>query len=250
MKTQKQQTLPIEIITIGEDSVKLSEDKNVLEELLERLDLFINAEVEKRSNGLVPQEQDEIKQNVRIKLWRALQVRIIQYPLAYVRTIIKNEFNDLGRGRKFPEQLLLDDYGEVKQGQILANLSEGWGNPEHVVEQNEDVANLLNVAVEAISVLPRRQQLAIVCSLLERVDNVIYLKKVFEKYQVQVEMEDWPNDEMDVQRLKALISVARPKIVEFMSNNVAVSRRGVSNTPLRSYANVIKRRRKQETKVL
>lgn len=249
MKTREYPTSPNEIITTREESVKFFENKKALEDLLERLDPFIITEVEKRAYSLSPEKRNEVKQNVRIKLWRALQERIIQSPLAYARTIIKNEFNDLGRGRKLPEQLSLDDYGEVKQGQILINLSEGWENPEHVVEQREDVANCLDVAVDGISVLPRRQQLAMICLLLERIDDTIHLKKVFEQYQVRIEIEGWPDDEMDEQRLRASISVARRKISEFMSNSVSVSRRGVSITSLLSYENAIKRHRKQKTRV-
>lgn len=250
MKTQEQSTSPIEIITNGNESVKFFEDKKALEEVLESLDPFIIAEVEKRAYDISPEKRNEIKQNVRIKLWRALQERIIQSPPAYIRTIIKNEFNDLGRGRKLLEQLSLDDNGEVKYGQILVNMSEGWGNPEHVVEAREEVANRLRIAVEAISVLPRRQRLAMVCSLLERVDDVIQLKEVFGQYQVYVEMESWPDDEMDVGRLKALITVARRKIAAFMSNSASVSRRGVSNTPLLACENAVKHGGQQETKVL
>ncbi|HYL45303.1 MAG TPA: hypothetical protein VEU97_18140 [Ktedonobacteraceae bacterium] len=240
MKTWYHSTSSIKIISADERFVKFVENKKALEVLLERFDPFINIEVERRANGLSLEKRNEIKQNVRIKLWRALQVRIIQFPPAYLRTIIKNEFNDLGRRHKFPEQLSLDDYGEVKQGQILVNLSEEWGNPEHIVEQSDDVANLLNAAVEAISGLPHRQQLAMVCSLLERVDDVILLKKIFELHQVHIEMEDWPNDEMDVRRLKALISVARRKIARFMSRSTTISGRDVYDASLFFCENDIK----------
>jgi len=250
MNAQEQLTSPNEIIADIDESVKFFEDEKALEELLERLDPIIITEVEKRAYHLSSEKRNEIKQNVRIKLWRALQERVIQSPPAYIRAIIKNEFNDLGRRRKLPEQLLLDDYGETKQGQLLVNLSEGWGNPEYIVEEREDVANRLRIAVEAISVLPRRQRLAMVCSLLERVDDVIHLKEVFGQYQVHIEVEGWPDDEMDVRRLKALISVARRKIAAFMSNSVQVSRGDVSTTPLLSCENAVKRRTQQETKVL
>jgi DNA-directed RNA polymerase specialized sigma24 family protein len=225
------------IITAETEFVKLSEDKKVLNEILERLDSFIVTEVEKRAYGLSLEKLNEMKQNVRIKLWRALQARSIQYPFAYVRTIIINEFNDLGRGRKPLEQIVLDDYGEVNQGQVLVNLSEGWGDPEHALEQREAVESYLDVTVEAISTLPRRQQLAMVCLLLERIDDIIQLKEVFERYQIPIEVEDWPNDKVDKQRLKALISVARRKIAQFIENSEQISGRDVSNTSLPAISN-------------
>lgn len=229
---QEQHTFPTEIITVKEEEVKLFEEKKDLDEFLVQIDPFIIAEVEKCGRWLPEQKRDMIKQNVRIKLWHALEVRAIRYPRAYIRTIIKNELNDLGRERKPPKQLPLDDYGEVSQGIVLVHLSEGWGNPEHIVEQREEIASYLDTAAEAMLVLPPRQQLAMVCSLLQRIDDVMRLKKVFEFYHVPIEMEDWPDDVVDAQRLKALISVARRKIARFMEDNAQISRRDVSTTSL------------------
>lgn len=245
MKAQEQEMSPAKIIIIQGDSVKLFEDKKYLDEVLERVEPFIHIEVEKRASNLSPEKVNEIKQNVRIKLWRALQQRVIQNPVAYTRVIIKSVFGDLGRESKRLYSLSCDDYGEVIQGSALVNLSEGWDNPEYIVEQEETTAHRLQVIVEAISLLPPRQRQAIVCSLLQRIDNATQLKKVFELYQVPIEMEDWPDDPEEVQRLKALVSIARRKIAQFMNNGVSVSRGNVSNAfPFSNNKEVI------ETKVL
>lgn len=228
----KQLAFPTEIITVKEEEVKLFEEKKDLDEFLVQIDPFIIAEVEKCGRCLPEQKRDVIKQNVRIKLWHALEVRAIRYPRAYIRTIIKNALNDLGRECKPPEQLPLDDYGEVSQGIVLVYLSEGWGNPEQVVVQREDMDNRLDMASEAMLVLPPRQQLAMVCSLIKRVDDIVQLKNAFGLHQVPIEMEDWPDDVVDAQRLKALISVARHKIARFMEDNAQISRRDVSTTSL------------------
>lgn len=228
----KQLAFPTEIITVKDEDVKLFADKEVVAELLERLDPLIIVEVKVRSYGLSEQVQSEICQNVRIKMWHALEERVIRNPRAYVRAIIKNEFNDLGRGRKLPEQLSLDDYGEVSQGTVLVYSSEGWGNPEQVVVQREDMDNRLDMASEAMLVLPPRQQLALVCSLIKRVDDIVQLKNAFDSHQVPIELEEWPDDLVEAQRLKALISAARQKITRFMEDNAQISRRDVSTTSL------------------
>lgn len=222
---QEHHSFPTKIITVEEASVKLFEDTKVMGELLTRLDPFIIAEVGKRAYGLSEQKRDEISQNVRIKLWRALEMRVISYPYAYVRTIIKNTFNDLGRECLPPEQVSLDEYGEVSHGSVLVHLSEGWENPEQVVEQKEALTNWLEIASAAILLLPPRQQISMVCSLFQHIDDVVKLKKVFELYEVPIVMEDWPNDVEEKQRLRALVSVARRKVALFIENNVANSNR-------------------------
>src|SRR5262249_41436148 len=81
-----------------------------IEEILVRLDPYIVALVEKmarRSSNIARPEVldleiDEIVQRVRIKLWKALMVKLIEYPRAYIRTIVNNEFNDIPRRRKAP----------------------------------------------------------------------------------------------------------------------------------------------------
>ena len=250
MKMQEHLPFPTEIITVEEAYVKLFEDKKVVEELLERLDPFIVAEVGKRAYGLSEQKQDEISQNVRIKLWHALEKRIIVYPRAYVRTIIKNTFNDLGRECLLPELVSLDEYGEVSRGSVVVNLSEEWENPEQVVEQREAMANWLEIASEALLLLPPRQQVAIVCSLFQHIDDVVKLKQVFERYEVPIEMEDWPNDVEEKQRLKALVSVARRKVAQFIENNFADFKVDVINTSFFVAEHVEKLRTKQEVNVL
>ena len=219
MKSTDQTTSHITIITAEPENVKFFVNKKLLEYKLECLDPIVIAEVEKRAYGFAPQQLSEIKQNVRIKLWHALEAQIILYPHAYIRVIVQSVFNDLGRGRKPPEPLPLDNYGEVNQGRILINQSEGWGNPEQVAEQRENATCCLALAVEAISKLPPKQKLAMICLLLERVDDVEQLKEMFERLQIHFDIDSWPKDKADAQRLRALIFVARRKIADFMNDN-------------------------------
>lgn len=222
MKTREQVISPTAIITVEEDSVKFFPKKNYLNEVLESIEPFIQAEVNKRVGNLPPEKVSEIKQNVRIKLWQALQRGSIQYPFAYTRLIIKSVFGDLGRERQF-YALSYDEYGEVSQGKVLVNLGVDWDNPEDTVVQEEVMADRLKVIVEAIARLPTRSRLAMICSILERVDDVVQLKRIFESYHVPIEMEAWPDDPMAMQRLKALLYNARRKIAQFMKNDAAIS---------------------------
>jgi hypothetical protein len=222
MKPADQTTSSSTIIVIESENVKLFVNKKLLEDKLESLETIISAEVEKRAYGLSPQQSDEIKQNVRIKLWHALEARLILHPPAYIRAIVQSVFIDLNRGRRPPESLSLDDYDEINRGRVLINQSEGWGNPEYVAEQRENVANRLVLAIQAILKLPQRQKLSMIYLLLDRVDDIEQLKEVFERFQIPFDIADWPKDKVNTQRLRALIYVARRKIADFLNADVPV----------------------------
>src|SRR5438105_9996680 len=151
--------------------VGVSEDDSdpTPEEILARYDHFIVALVEKmarRSSNIARPEVldleiDEIVQRVRIKLWRALVDKHIEYPQAYIRTIVRNEFNDIPRKRKPPLPLLTDEDGELYMGDGAAGLmtgSEGMANPADEFEADENLDGLMECAASAVSRLPSRQQ--------------------------------------------------------------------------------------------
>src|SRR5205085_9836014 len=106
--------------------VGVSEDDSdpTPEEILVRYDHFIVALVNKmasRSSGIARPEVldleiDEIVQRVRIKFWNAIQSKHIEYPQAYIRTIVRNEFNDIPGKRKPPLPLLTDADGGLYVG--------------------------------------------------------------------------------------------------------------------------------------
>ncbi len=222
MKSARLTTPHATIIAVESENVKIPENKKALEDQLECLEPIVTAEVEKRAHGLAPDQLSEIKQNVRIKLWHALESQLILYPRAYIRVIVQNVFYDLGRVRKPPEPLPLDDYGEINQGRVLINQSEEWGNPEQVAEQRENAAHCLALAVEAISRLPRRQKIAMICFLHDRVDDVEQLREAFESFQMPPDIDGWPTDKADARRLRALISVARHKVAAYLNGKGTV----------------------------
>jgi DNA-directed RNA polymerase specialized sigma24 family protein len=87
------------------------------EEILEQYNSYIVAlvgQMARSSSSLVrPEvfdlEVDEVAQQVRIKLWHALTEKHIKHHKAYIRTLVRNEFNDLSRKRKPPLSLLTNE---------------------------------------------------------------------------------------------------------------------------------------------
>jgi len=61
----------------------------------------------------------------------------IEYPKAYIRKIVNNEFNDILRRRKPLLPLPTDEDGEIYMGNVILTESEGMSDPAHEFEQEE-----------------------------------------------------------------------------------------------------------------
>jgi DNA-directed RNA polymerase specialized sigma24 family protein len=194
-----------------------------IEEILARFDPYIVAEVEKllrrSSNVAHPEVLDleiaEIAQQVRIKLWRVLKKeRQIEYPKAYILRMVKNEFIDFIRKRKPYLPLPTDEDGEIYMGNVVLTKSEGMSDPADEYEKEEGLNNWMALAALVVSNLSQRQKHAMICLLKERIGNCIQLMDEFEKYQIDIDVFEWPEDKIDETRLKASISAARQNIAE------------------------------------
>jgi DNA-directed RNA polymerase specialized sigma24 family protein len=193
-----------------------------IEEILARFDPYIVSLVKnmaRRSSNIARPEVldleiDEIIQRVRIKFWKALEAKEIEHQRAYIRTIVCNEFNDLGRKRKPPLPLLTDGDGELYMGNVLLSESEGFADPVVEFGKVEAMYGWMAQAAYIVTDLPPRMKLAMICHLKEQVDNGIELIKAFEKHEIDIDAINWPDDQADTKRLKASISPARHNIAE------------------------------------
>src|SRR2546428_13651191 len=133
-----------------------------IEEILVRFDSYIVMLVQKKacssSNIARPEvldlEIDEIIQRVRIKFWKALLTKEIEHHRAYIRSIVSNEFNDLGRRRKAPLPLPTDEDGELYMGDVLLSESQGLADPAIEFEKEEATDDLLKLTVQVVTDLP------------------------------------------------------------------------------------------------
>lgn len=204
--------------------VSAYDSDSCVEEILEHFDPYIVTQVRNlayRSSCLchpavLDLEIDEIVQEVRIKFWRVLRVKNIRSPKAYIKRIVYNEFVNYLRRRKLLLPLPMDEDGELYQGNLMITPSVGMSDPAYECEQAEALDDLLAQTADAVSDLPQRQQLAMLCSLKEQVDDLIQFVDVFTVHEIDVEVAQWPDDEIDLVRLKASISAARKKIERHM----------------------------------
>jgi len=213
-----------------------------IEEILVCLDPYIVASVEKMarhsSNLARPEvldlEIDEITQRVRIKFWGALKEKPIEYPRAYIRTIVTNEFNDISRKRKAPLPLPTDEDGEIQLGTTLLAEREGMADPADAFERQEGLNDWMALAAQTIAHLSPWQKHAMICLLKERVDNRMQLVEAFEKHKVNIDDFAWPDNQTDEIRLRASIYAARHNIAQRIGILLAeYQKRGVPEATLR-----------------
>ena len=199
-----------------------------IEEILARFDAYIVTLVQKmarRSSNIgrpevLDLEIDEIAQRVRIKFWKALEAKEIEHHKAYIRTIVSNEFNDLGRKRKAPLPLPIDEDGELYMGNVLLSESEGLADPAVECGKEETMDDLMELTAHMVTGLPPRMQRAMICHLQEQVDNLILLTEAFKERGVNINAIMWPDDKADSKRLKASLSPARRIIARRVGLNL------------------------------
>ncbi len=200
-----------------------------IEEILVRFDSYVVMLVQKKacssSNIARPEvldlEIDEIIQRVRIKFWRALLTKHIDHHRAYIRSIVSNEFNDIGRRRKAPLPLPTDEDGELYMGNVLVNESKELADPAIAFEKEEETDDLLEFTAQVVTDLPPRMKLAMINHLKDQIDSLIRLTEAFEKREVNIKTMKWPEDPADSKRLKASLSPARHLIARQVGLNLS-----------------------------
>ena len=182
---------------------------------------------------------DEVSQNALINFWLALQKRSIGNYRSYIHSIVRHEYVNIIRQfvRYYKAFLPLetDEDGEIHHGKWLVACSEGMDDPELEYEQKSAAADYLDQIIQVVLELPPRQKQAMITSLIERVDDLVQLVDAFKLYDLDIgEFEEWPEDEIDVHRLKGSISHARRTIAQHMDVTLLERKktRGVHATPL------------------
>ena len=168
--------------------------------------------------GLLEEEVDELAQRSRIKLWQVLQRRHITNPRAYIRRIVRTEFVNIIRQKLRAVPLSLNEEGELYQGQLLVERSEGMNDPAFEAEQLETIDHYIALVAYAVAKLPPRQQKAMICSLKEQLGNVRPFTEVCKNWDINTDSVAWPDGTDELRRLKACISPARKNMRSLMDH--------------------------------
>lgn len=200
------------------------------EKLLEQYDAFIIALVRERvcqDSALMraakrDQDVDDLAQRVRIKFWHALQEKEITYPKAFIRRIVHSEIVDMMRKQKPILALPEDEDGEIYCGEVLASSNEGMADPAEVVEQREMVTCRMREVASAVMKLPERQQHAMICTLRDRVDDLLLLMDAFGQHGYDLGQWQWPRMKREKVLLQASLSYARHNIAMTLTDGTTL----------------------------
>ena len=196
----------------------------------ERLLLKHNPFIEDQVEMLAPDylrfspELEDVKQRVRMKFLEALKGQKIRSSLAYhsyIKRMILNDFNDVGRSRKRKSHfvaVVIDEDGEIDQDQCKAilTISAGMDDPAYELERREGMIALLSIIMPFVAHLSECQRIAFVCFLIQTVDAeyIDLLYHFFNYYHIKVIQEKWPTDKRERQCMKANLTYAKRSIVQ------------------------------------
>lgn len=169
-------------------------------------------------------EIDDLAQSVRIKLWQTLErERPILNPKAYIYRIAYTGAIDILRRHKHTFPLALDEYGELVQDILLAVLrQEGeTQDPAYMLEEKETISEYIRQATELVLLLPRHQQLAILCWLKDLLEDIYPFTQALSERGINLEMVNWPKEKEELHRLKASVSIARKKLRPLYSSLIS-----------------------------
>jgi RNA polymerase sigma factor (sigma-70 family) len=155
-------------------------------------------------------EADELIQRTRIKFWQMLSKSHIEYPRAYLKRIIFTEFSDMKRQQKGCPPLSLDEDWPGSQLELLGNVPDPADEVEECLESEEFTQKIIQLILR----LPPRQRDAIICLLLDQADDPAHLAELFQKYQLNVEVLQWPNSQTERKLLQASLYIARQALAK------------------------------------
>ncbi len=157
-------------------------------------------------------EVDELAQKTRIKLWQAWQKQYITNPKAYISRIAYTEFISMLRQHRPIDQLPLDDDGEVYQGNVMCAFSQESLDPAEQVVQADTGRYYLREAMEEITALPQRQQLAMLCQLKENLDDLHSFMYECRARDIDAEALERPTRGEELQAMRSSTTIARKKL--------------------------------------
>jgi DNA-directed RNA polymerase specialized sigma24 family protein len=189
-----------------------------IEEILQRYDAYIVTLVRaKMPRSGVPlaqlhDEREDLAQRVRIKLWQTLQKRHVGNLKAYISCIVFTEVIDLLRRRRAPLLLPLEDDEEFCWQDVPGAALKDTHDPAYQIEQEEALEAITKKAAAAILHLPPRQFQAMLCTLKDRIEDVLPLIEALKTNGVNVDEIHWPEAKNEVKKWQVSLFLARRKL--------------------------------------
>ena len=159
-----------------------------------------------------PEEINDLAQSTLIAFWQRLNSEKgqINSPKAYISHIVHSRGVDMIRQRQrkpiFP--LPVDQDGELYQGRVILIPSDGMQDPALEFERKEFITEVIDDVLK----LPPHQRYAMICTLKDELGDSLLLVEAFSKRGIDIGTINWPQDTVELQKLRSSLSVARKKL--------------------------------------
>ncbi len=160
----------------------------------------------------IDMEIDDLAQNIRSKLWTALQRREIYDMKSYIRGIVRNEIVNMVRQHEPTTRLVTNDDGEPSQTFVVVAASQEAYDPVENVELDEMLESYSSKLTQEVVKLPLHQRHAMICTLKDQIADLLPLADMFSPYEVDVESLEWPEAENELRSSRVSLSIARKKL--------------------------------------
>ncbi len=138
---------------------------------------------------------------------------------AYIAQIIRNKFRDHLRQEKRRSRLptiSLSAYAENPDIELVAISCEGLINPANELDDRMEKIDFINNLAAALPKLAPRQRRAMICMLLDKVDDPLTLKNALKTNHIDASRMRWPSNKAEKRLLQASLPAARRTLANLL----------------------------------
>ena len=169
-----------------------------------------------------PADEDDIANETAFKVWRYWETNPIDHPWAFISLVVRSVKSDMYR--KFNPSLYQDfprdESGNINESLLPSQDASLEADPEWVVLQDENYAELIDRVAGAIKKLEKRQRQAAICTSKKRLDEWSRLAIALEEREIDTTPE-WPENPTEKQCLQASFSPAKRKIAQYLGEDLS-----------------------------
>ncbi len=155
----------------------------------------------------------DLAQDVRIKLWQALQRENITNLKAYIRRIVHTQAVDIVRKYKHFCALPPGEYRDLQQHTIMITPGEEMKDPAVVFEELEAVNNRAVAILDQVLALPQHQRQPVLYLFYDQAVDMLPLMRVFLDRGLEItDVASPPQDKNVLNSYRSSLSIARKKL--------------------------------------
>ena len=162
--------------------------------------------------GVSDPDLQDIAQEAWVSYSRRSEKGDINNPEAYIAKIIRNKFRDHFRSEKRRSPLptlSLSAFAENPDIELAALSGQGLINPVNELDDQVEKMDFLNYLAVILPKVPPRQRRAIICTLLDKIDDPLQLKQALKSNHIDASEMCWPSNNAEKRLLQASLPAAR-----------------------------------------